>query len=57
MNSQSFTSKQKREFNAFWLALKERGLCSVDCARAIEPGQFSTRWILGGGFVVSWLEK
>lgn len=56
MNSRHFAPKEKREFNAFWLALKARGLCSVDSALALAHGQFSTRWEAGAGFVVNWRE-
>jgi hypothetical protein len=57
LKSQTFKPSEKREFNAFWLAMKDRGLCSVDCARDVKPGQFSTRWVLRVGYFVNWREK
>ena len=52
-----FSLKEKREFNAFWLNLIEGGFSSNDAnAAIIEPGQFTTRWTRGVGYVVTWRE-
>lgn len=56
MRTREFTLKQKADFNAFWMSLRDRGLESTDCALACEPGEFSTRWIRGEGWVVKWRE-
>lgn len=57
MKTQKFGPKEQKEFNAFWLALKDRGFKSRGWGADLEPGQFSTCGGRARGYVVAWREK